>query len=141
MGKINVSRWIVGGIVAGLVADILGFIVDGVILAPQWADGMKSLGHSGFSPNQWIGFNVLGLISGIVAIWIYAGIRPRFGAGPMTAIYAGLAVWALGVLVPNLSFMVFGGLFGKHLALYTTLGGLVEYVAGTVAGAALYKEV
>jgi len=28
----------------------------------------------------------------------------------------------------------------KHLTLYTTLGGLVEVVAGTVAGAALYKE-
>ncbi|HEY2467640.1 MAG TPA: hypothetical protein VGI45_07345 [Terracidiphilus sp.] len=141
MGKINVSRWILGGIVAGIVADVLGYIVDGVMLAPRWADGMKMLGHSAFSSNQWIWFNVLGLISGIVAIWIYAGIRPRFGAGPTTAIYAGAVVWVLGVLVPNLSFMVFAGLFSKHLALYTTLGGLVEYVAGTVAGAALYKEV
>ena len=140
MGKINVSRWILGGIIAGVVADILGTLVDGVILAPRWTDGMKALGHSGFSPNQWIWFNVLGLISGIVAIWIYAGIRPRFGAGPMTAIYAGLAVWVLGALLPNLSFMVFGGLFSKHLALYTTLGGFVEIVVGTVAGAALYKE-
>ena len=140
MGKINVSRWILGGIVAGLVADILGHIVDGVILAPQWANGTKSLGHSEFSPNQWIWFNVLGLIGGIVAIWIYAGFRPRFGAGPTTAIYAGVAVWVLGVLLPNLSFVVFGGLFSKHLALYTTLGGIVEYVAGTVGGAALCKE-
>ena len=140
MGKINVNRWILGGIVAGIVADILGYLVDGVILAPQWAHGMKLLGHPGFSANGWIGFNLLGLISGIVSIWIYAGIRPRFGAGPKTAIYAGVAVWVLGVLVPNLAFMVFGGLFGKHLALYTTLGGFVEYLAGTVAGAALYKE-
>jgi hypothetical protein len=100
----------------------------------------EDLGHSGFSPIQWIWFNVLGLISGIVSIWIYAGIRPRFGAGPMTAIYAGLAVWVLGALVPNLSFMVIGGLFSKHLALYTTLGGIVEIVVGTVAGAAVYKE-
>ena len=140
MGKINVSRWILGGIVAGIVADVLGYLVDGVMLAPRWADGMQMLGHSAFSSNQWIWFNVLGLISGIVAIWIYAGIRPRFGAGPTTAMYAGVAVWVLGVLVPNLSFMVFGGLFSKHLALYTTLGGFVEYLAGTVAGAALYKE-
>jgi hypothetical protein len=36
--------------------------------------------------------------------------------------------------------MYVGGLFSKHLALYTTLGGLVEVVVGTIAGAALYKE-
>ena len=44
MGKINVSRWILGGIIAGVVADILGTLVDGVILAPRWTDGMKALG-------------------------------------------------------------------------------------------------
>jgi hypothetical protein len=140
MEKINVGRWILGGIIAGVVADVLGTLVDSVLLAEWWTNGMKALGHSGFSLNQWIGFNVLGLITGIVAIWIYAGIRPRFGPGPMTAIYAGLAVWVVGTLVPNLSFMVFGGLFSKHLAMYTTLGGVVEIVVGTVAGAALYKE-
>jgi hypothetical protein len=41
MGKINVGRWILGGIIAGVVADILGTLVDGVILAPRWTDGMN----------------------------------------------------------------------------------------------------
>jgi hypothetical protein len=31
-------------------------------------------------------------------------------------------------------------LFSKHLTLYTTLGGLVEVVVGTIVGAWLYKE-
>jgi hypothetical protein len=31
-------------------------------------------------------------------------------------------------------------LFSRHLTLYTTLGGLVEVVVGTIAGAALYQE-
>ena len=57
-----------------------------------------------------------------------------------TAVYAGVAVWFVGVLVPNVSFMVVSGLFAKHLALYTTAGGLVEMIAGAIAGAALYKE-
>ncbi|HSE60477.1 MAG TPA: hypothetical protein VLA99_17380 [Nitrospiraceae bacterium] len=30
------------------------------------------------------------------ALWLYAAIRPRFGAGPKTALYAGLGVWVLG---------------------------------------------
>jgi hypothetical protein len=99
-----------------------------------------ALGRSEFSTNQWIWFNVLGLLGGIVLIWIYAAIRPRFGAGVGTAVIAGVAVWVVGSLIPNLSFMWFGGLFSKHLTAYTTAGNLVEIVVGAIAGAALYKE-
>lgn len=140
MGKINVGRVLLAGIVAGLVSDALGYLVDGVLLAQRWTDGMLALGKNEFSPNEWIWFNLLGLVSGIVLIWIYAAIRPRFGAGAKTAILAGLAVWVVGVLIPNLSFMWVAGLFSKHLTVYTTSGALIETLAGAVAGAALYKE-
>jgi hypothetical protein len=140
MGKINLGRVILGGLVAGIVADILGFLVDGVLLAPRWAAGMTTLEHGNFSSNMWIWFNVFGLVSGIVLIWIYAAIRPRFGAGVKTAICAGVAVWVLGSLLPNLSFMWVAGLFSHHLCAYTTAGALVETVVGAIAGAALYKE-
>jgi hypothetical protein len=140
MGKINVGRVILGGLIAGIVSDVLGYLVDGVLLAQRWSDGMGALAHPDLSPNQWIWFNLLGLAAGIVLIWIYAAIRPRFGAGPLTAIYASLAVWIVGILIPNVSFMVVAGLFSKHLALYTTSGALIETLAGALAGAALYKE-
>jgi hypothetical protein len=140
MGKINIGRVILGGIVAGIVADLLGFLVDGILLAPRWADGMKRLGHGDFSSNAWLWFNVLGLAGGIALIWIYAAIRPRFGAGVKTAISAGLAFWLIGSLLPNCSFMWVAGLFSKHLAAMTTAGNLVELVAGAIAGAAIYKE-
>jgi len=140
MGKINIGRVVLGGIVAGIVADLLDYPVDGVLLAPRWMGEMSLLGHDTFSPSMWIGFDVLGIVSGIVAIWLYAAIRPRFGPGPMTAIRAGVVVWVLGSLVPNVSFMYVAGLFSKHLALYTTLGALVEVVVGTIVGAWLYKE-
>jgi len=140
MAKINMGRVLIGGIVAGLVADVLGYLVDGILLAPQWAAGMKALGHANFSSNQWIWFNLFGLVGGIVLIWVYAAIRPRFGAGVMTAVIAGLAVWVLGSLLPNLSFMWFAGLFSHHLTVLTTLGGIAEIVVGAIAGAALYQE-
>ena len=140
MGKINIGRVIIGGIVAGIVADVLGYLVDGILLAPQWATGMKALGHANFSSNQWIWFNLFGLVGGIVLIWVYAAIRPRFGAGVTTAVIAGLAVWVLGSLLPNLSLMWFAGLFSGHLTVLTTLGGVVEIVVGAIAGAALYQE-
>jgi hypothetical protein len=114
--------------------------VDGVWLAPAWANQMKKLGHPALSSTQWIWFSLLGLIGGIVLIWIYAAIRPRFGPGVKTAICAGLAVWVVGVLIPNLSFMWVSGLFGRRLTLHTTAGALVEILAGAIAGAAIYKE-
>jgi len=93
-----------------------------------------------FLQTIWIWFNLLGLVSGIVLIWIYAAIRPRFGAGAKTAAYAGLAVWVIGALLPNLSFMWVAGLFSHRLMVMTTLGALVEIVVGAMAGAALYQE-
>jgi hypothetical protein len=140
MGRINIGRVLLGGIVAGIVADGLGFLVDGVWLDSRWSDGMLALGRSEFSPNQWIWFNLLGLLSGIVLIWIYAAIRPRFGAGVGTALMAGFAVWVVGSLIPNLSIMWIGGLFSRHLTAFTTAGALGEILIGAVAGAALYKE-
>jgi hypothetical protein len=140
MGKINLGRVILGGIVAGIVADILGYLVDGVWLGPAWNYQMKELGRASITSTQIMWFNLLGLVTGIVLIWIYAAIRPRFGAGVKTAVCAGLAVWIVGTLIPNLSFMWVSGLFGRRLTVHTTLGGLIEIVAGAIAGAALYKE-
>lgn len=140
MGKINMNRVILGGLVAGVVADILGYLVDGVLLAQRWATGLKYLQVHSFAPNQWVSFNIIGLVGGIAAVWIYAGIRPRFGAGVPTAIRAGLVAWLLTSLLPNLSFMWVAGLFGRRLTAMTTAGALVEIVLGTIAGAYFYKE-
>jgi hypothetical protein len=140
MGKINVTRLILGGIVAGIAIDLVDYLVDGVWLAPRWANDLALLGKTGISPVQIIWFNVLGLLTGIAAIWIYAAIRPRFGAGAKTAIIAGIAVWIIGTLLPNAGFMYAAKLFSHHLTLYTTLGGFVEVVFGTLAGASVYRE-
>jgi hypothetical protein len=140
MGKINIGRVILGGLVAGIVANLLGFLVDGVLLGSMWNDRMQKLNHPALSSTQLIEFNLLGLACGIALIWIYAAIRPRFGAGVKTAVYAGVAVWVVGVLIPNLSFMWVTGLFGRRLTAYTTAGAFIEIVVGAIAGAALYKE-
>jgi hypothetical protein len=140
MGTIKIGRVILGGIVAGIVGNLLGFLVDGVLLAPQWAASMKTLGRGGFTAGQVIAFNIIGLVYGIFVVWLYAAIRPRFGAGPKTAVYAGLAAWAIGALVPNISLMGVAGLFPSNLTAMTTAAAIVESVAATLAGAAVYKE-
>lgn len=140
MGRINAGRVILGGIVAGIVVDVLSYVVDGMLLAPQWAASMKALGTPEFTTAQLVLFNVLGLAQGIFAIWLYAAIRPRYGAGPKTAVCAGVAAWVAILLLPNISFMSASGLFPANLTFWTTAGGIVEMVIGTLVGAALYRE-
>lgn len=140
MGKINIGRWIMGGIVAGIAIDLLGYWVDGVMLAQRWARDMTRLGRPEFNVRQLVWFNLIGLALGLLAVWVYAAIRPRFGAGMRTAVCAGIAVWVATSLLPNASTMWVTGLFNNHLTLYTTAGALIELVVGTVAGAAVYRE-
>ena len=140
MRKMNFARLLVGGVVAGAIANLLGYLVDGVMLSQLWSDEMLALGRNEFSTGQIIAFNMLGIVLGVASILIYVLMRKFTGANWKTAVYAGILTWIVGCLLPNVSFMLVAGLFSKHLTLYTTLGGLVEIVAGTVAGAFFYKD-
>jgi len=101
---------------------------------------MQALGKTDFTTNQIIGFNIIGLANGIFAVWLYAAIRPRYGAGPKTAIIAGIATWVAGALLPNAAMMGVTGLFPSDLATISTLAGVVGAAVATLAGAALYQE-
>ena len=140
MGKINVGRWILGGLVAGIVGDIIEGTAEAVWLGPHWNAAMQMLGKPALNTTQVIEFNLVGLVIGLTAVWIYAGIRPRFGPGPKTAFFAALAAWVLSSLVANSFFMVIPYMYPHHLALYATCVDFVTCVVGTLAGAALYKE-
>ena len=41
----------------------------------------------------WLACLAFAFLCGIAAVWLYAAIRPRFGAGLKTALIAGIAVW------------------------------------------------
>jgi len=140
MGKINYGRVILGGIVGGIIAGFIDWFLNGVLMGQLWEDAIKSLNR----PNAFSGAFLFCLfltysIGGILLVWVYAAIRPRFGAGVRTAVYAGLVAWAFAGLLPNMMNAV-TGLLSPRLMLYSTLGMIVELVVGAIAGAALYKE-
>ncbi|MFQ5931728.1 MAG: hypothetical protein ACE5MM_04935 [Nitrospiraceae bacterium] len=140
MGKINWSRVLLGGIVAGIIIDVGEFVLHGVVLGPEWREVMEALGRPmQVTAGNIIFYVLLGLAYGILAVWVYAAIRPRFGAGPTTALYAGFAVWLLGYLLPTLIWAPMG-LFPGRLLRIALLAGLVEILVATLAGAWLYKE-
>jgi hypothetical protein len=140
VGKINWGKVVLGGLIAGIIIDVVEGILEGVILGPEWRQAMQALGH----PLRETGTNValhvlLGFAYGLTALWLYAAIRPRFGAGPMTAFYAGFGVWVLGSLLPSVNWGP-RGLLPGHLFIIAVVVGLVEIVVATEAGAWLYKE-
>lgn len=139
MGKINLGRVILGGIVAGIVVDAFEYVLNGICLANDWTSLMSSIDRPALSMNGIMWFNVMGFVLGFTAVWIYAAIRPRFGAGVKTAIYAALAVWFVGYVAADATPAIMG-VFPMDLY-YKLVGvGLVEIIVATIAGAFLYKE-
>jgi hypothetical protein len=140
MSNINIGRVILGGLLAGLILNVTEAVLNLVILAPQWAAAMQALGKpADLSGAQIAGLNVREFMIGIVAVWIYAGFRPRFGPGVKTAIIAGITIW-LAVRVSALFSWTFTGVFPLDFMLPHTVVGFFTVIVATIAGAWLYKE-
>ena len=139
MGKINKGRVLLGGLLAGLVLIIIHTVIHRAILGEQWAKAMADLNKPLPTGSAVVGMVVIMFLVGIFIVWLYAAIRPRYGAGPKTAVLAGLAVWFILWLIG------FGGLIFMDLLPCNLVGtgvglGLGEAVVAALAGGWVYKE-
>jgi len=142
MSQINKGRVIGGGLLAGLVMNISEAALHGGMLGQ---DDMELFTKYGVptEPQSWQIIALVGMtfVLGITSVWLYAAIRPRFGAGPKTAICAGLAVWVLAHLWSGIYLGAgYASLIPPKQAWLPVIWGLVEAPLGTLAGAWLYKE-
>jgi len=133
MGKINMQKVLVGGLIAGVVLNAIDFVMYGIVLKAQVAAAM----HTTDAMVPW--FVVLDFVAGIFLVWLYAAIRPRYGAGPSTAVKAGLAMWFAAGLLQTL-FMWPSALLPHNLMITMTVAGLVEFPLAAVVGAKFYME-
>jgi hypothetical protein len=138
MDSINWKRVIAGGLLAGLVMNIGEFAVE-PLMGSQMEEFFKRLGLPTPAESTMAVLAVGAFLVGIVTIWLYAAIRPRYGAGVRTAAIAGIAVWALSCLFPNI-FMYAFGLYTAPLFWFSTIWPLVETVIAAIAGAWVYRE-
>jgi hypothetical protein len=140
MGKINMGRVLLGGLLTGLIMNIGEFLFNGVLMAERMKEEFRRLNlpsePSGRTVALWV---VLTFILGIAIVYLYALIRPRLGPGVKTAICAGLIAWFFVILYTGLSCNAMG-LFSTGLMWTGVVWGLVEYAIAAVAGAWLYKE-
>jgi hypothetical protein len=140
MEHINLGRVIVGGLVAGLIINVVAAVTNGVLLQADWTAAMQALGRPGeATAAQITGFNIWGFAVGIIGVWLYAAARPRFGAGQATAIKIGFVTWLLGYFLAN-ALPYISNLLPLRILAIDALTGLLGVVGGTVAGAYLYRE-
>lgn len=142
MGKICWGRVFLGGLLAGIVINVIEYVVQYIVLAEDWQQAMAKLGVEQpvwGTTRAMVLLIVLGFVIGIFAVWLYAAIRPRFGPGPKTAVYAAFAVWLVAYLVPTLAALPLGFLPTRLWTISVSVG-VVELIVATLLGAWIYRE-
>jgi len=139
MNNINLSRAILGGLVAGLVLNIGEFLLNDVVLGAQMKEFFGRFGLPEPGSSFLVVAVLLTFVLGIVIVWIYAAIRPRLGPGIKTAMCAGLLAW--------FCVYVYSGIINgmilqvpKNFLVIALVWGFVQYTLAAIAGAWLYKE-
>ena len=139
---INTGRVIGGGLLAGAIMNFVDFLVNGVWLSQRWMDEATNLSARVADPanatTSMIGWIVTDFLFGILIVWSYAAMRPRFGPGAGTAVKASLLVWGISHIA--YASFVFLDMYSLGLVGIVTVGGLVAALAGGYAGCAIYKE-
>ena len=80
------------------------------------------------------------LLTGFLVVWLYAAIRPRFGAGIVTAARSGLAMWACSVLTGTIHLINDNFGLPSSLLIPIAIGILPAFVAAGIVGAWAYRE-
>lgn len=141
MSGINTWRVVAGGLLAGVVFNVIDFLINGFLMVEDFAANTARLGldpASQTSPDVIATWVIVDFIFGLTVVFIYAAIRPRFGPGLKTALIAGVLLW----LAPTALMLGFAksavftmGIWGKMF-----IPTLINACAGAVAGAWAYKE-
>ena len=141
MQGINTGRVVLGGLAAGLVMNVVDGITNGMVLGHQWQAEANALNPdlmTKAASTSTAGWITVDFLCGILLVWLYAAVRPRFGPGPRTALLTGFVLWVITHLI--YSSYVFMGLFSASLIGASTLGGLIAFLAAGYLGGMLYRE-
>jgi hypothetical protein len=139
MTQMNIGRVIAGGLLAGLVVNVGETILNMVVIADDMQSALEARNLPQMTGAGIGTFVAMAFGLGILMVWLYAAIRPRFGPGVRTAIIAALAIWLLVYVWGGLGDTVMG-FMPTGTAVVAMLWGLGESIVATVAGAAVYRE-
>lgn len=136
--EISRGRVFFGGVLATAVHVGMGWVVVRLYL-DDFAAVMAEVGHPlQGTPRLWAAWGLISFGLGIMSLWLYAALRPRYGAGPGSAIIAGSVIWLLAAL--SAAIWVTLGVMEPRALLIPTLPYLAIFILATLAGARVYRE-
>lgn len=135
----NIGRIISGGVVAGTVMNVIDYVINVLFLGERWAAALQSRSIDPASvPLGGAGWVIVDFVAGILIVWLYAAINPRFGRGPSTSLIAAVIVWIIGHAM--FSSLWFLGGFPISLIASSSLGAIISSFVAGLAGCGVYKE-
>lgn len=148
MGRMNWSRILFGGLIAGMVINAIEYFLRTLVLQRAWSaltpapatDSSTTVHVVTTSPA--VKFVVLALCSflvGATAVWIYAAIRPRFAGAAKAVISAAVAVWIPGYCTALAAALVLG-ILPAGIVFPMMATGLVALGIGVALGGWLYRD-
>jgi len=139
---INTKKVLVGGLVAGVIINIIDFVANTLILGARMkaeSDAFKpGMSDAMMAGNAVISYVIMDLVLGFALIWTYAAFRPRFGAGARTATYVAVLFWLLAMIFTAGYRQM--GIMSSGLWWSFAFIGLVNFLIAAWAGAAVYSE-
>jgi len=141
MTQINWGRLLLGSLVAAIIMFVTDGFIHERIAGADWAAVYEGLRASTPEPHgtSMAYFAVYELGRGFTAMMFYVLMRAFFGAGPKTAVLAGIVGWIAFSLTAPAQFIPLG-FFSNALWLKVGVIHLVISIVATIAGAALYKD-
>jgi len=105
---LNTGKVIAGGLAAGVILNVIDYVTYTKVLTDQVTAAADSF-HSGMAASMMSGnaitvYIITDFIVGLLLVWTYAAIRPRYGPGPRTAMLAAFLFWILSAfwVAPNM---------------------------------------
>lgn len=138
----NTQKVLVGGLAAGVVLNIIDFISNKFILGERMMTEMNAVAP-GLADKMMTGsmiaaYVIMDFVIGILLVWLYAAMRPRFGPGPKTAIYGAIYIW----LVFGVAYLgyLFNGMMSGTTWTMASVIALINVTLASWVGARIYSE-
>ena len=141
MARINWGRLMLGALVAAIIMFLTDGFIHERIVGADWRAVYAGLRAVEPEPHgtSMVYFALFELGRAFITMLFYATMRTHFGAGPKTAVLAGIASWIAFSLTGPAQFIPLG-FFSTALWMKVGALHLITSIIATIAGAALYKD-
>ena len=141
MASINTGKVIAGGLLAGVVMNVCDTAWNFTVMSADMTAMAQKFGMDPatlWSLSAAVPWIVVDFVLGLLVVWNYAAMRPRFGPGPKTALLAGFVpLVAISAVLSGFTSM---GMMSSATFAKGTLTSIVTMALASVAGAWAYSE-